>query len=210
MDGRRKTLTTVQVTAIAFLALQLHDLINASLEFSGIFDLKLLSKAVSFVAAVAFCILSFAEHRRSITPSTLLVLYILACLFGHGVELLILSPKIDRKCLSFLLAHVFLELAVLVVECQNKYAILLPQYQQLTPEERAGILGRALFWWINPLLMKGYRSILTNADLPRPGEALSSNKLRRNILRSWDQRGLRISPSSDSIAMFINLNQSQT
>jgi ATP-binding cassette, subfamily C (CFTR/MRP), member 1 len=182
--------------SLTFLALRLSDLISASLEFSGIFDLKLLPKVASFVAAVMFCILSFVEHRRSATPSTLLVLYILACLLGHGVELLVLSPIMSRKSLSFQVAHIFLELAVLVVECKNKYAILLPEYQQLTPEEQAGILGRAFFWWINPLVMKGYQSILTDADLPRPTEALSSKKLRRSIMRSWDQRGLRCFLSS--------------
>jgi hypothetical protein len=99
----------------------------------------------------------------------------------------------SREVLYLLIAHVFLDIAVLIVECQNKASILLPHYQRLTPEERAGILERTFFWWINPILMKGHRSILIDADLPRTGEELSSSKLRRNILRSWDQRGLRSS-----------------
>jgi len=201
-EGCYKMLTTVQTTALAFLALQLSDLIRGSLEYSDILELKLLSNAVSSVAALAFCVLSFVEHRRSATPSTSLVLYILACLLGHGVELFILSPMASREILYLLIAHVFLDLAVLIVECQNKASILLPHYQRLTPEERAGILERNFFWWINPILMKGHRSILIDADLPRTGEELSSSKLRRNILRSWDQRGLRSSLQVPSLSCF--------
>jgi len=177
----------VQVTTFAFLALQLSTLMRNSLTA---FDIRVLSNALSSVAAFGFCILSFVEHRRSPTPSTLLVLYALACLLGSGVELLILPPIFSKESLSFSVANICLELALLVVECQKKGSILLPQYQQLTPEERAGILEQTFFGWINPILMKGYRLNLTDADLPLTGEELSSKRLRRKILLTWDQRGL--------------------
>jgi ATP-binding cassette, subfamily C (CFTR/MRP), member 1 len=203
-------LTAVQVTTLAFLALQLSILIRYSLESPGVFDIQLFSSTVSSIAALAFCVLSVVEHRRSATPSTFLVLYILACAFGHASELLVLPPNHNKEALSFLIFQISLELAVLVAECQNKDSILLPQYQQLTPEERAGILGRTFFWWINPFLMKGHRSILTDDDLPRTGEELSSSKMRRNILRAWDRRGLWSSGSPISFVPTTNFEKRQT
>jgi ATP-binding cassette subfamily C (CFTR/MRP) protein 1 len=191
---------------LTFLALQLSILIRYSTEFPGVFGIQLFSHIVSSIAALAFCVLSVVEHRRSATPSTLLVLYILACAFGNASELLIMPPKHNNEALYFLFVPVSLELAILVTECQSKDSILLPQYQQLTPEERAGILGRTFFWWINPILMKGHRSILADADLPRTGEKLSSSKMRANILRSWNQRGLRSSESPNCFVSMTNFN----
>jgi ATP-binding cassette subfamily C (CFTR/MRP) protein 1 len=184
-------LNTAQVTALAFLALQLSSLVRYSIASQQAFDIQLFSEIVSSVSALGFCVLSFVEQRLSATPSTLLVLYMLACALGHASELLILPLKHDREALYFLIVHVFLELALVILECQNKDSVLLLDYQLLTPEEPSSVLGRTFFWWINLILMTGHRSILTDANLPRTGQKLSSSKVRRDILRSWDQRGLR-------------------
>ncbi|PMD48812.1 putative ATP-binding cassette transporter [Hyaloscypha variabilis F] len=173
------------VTTIAFLAVQLSSFVKNS---SAVFDIHVLSNAISSLAALVFCILSFIEHQRSPTPSTLLVLYILACLLGSGVELLILPPSFTVGSISLPITNICVELAVLVFECQKKDSAFLAPYQQLTLEERAGILERTFFLWINPILKRGYRLNLTDADLPRAGKELSSEGLRRKILRTWDQR----------------------
>jgi hypothetical protein len=203
-------LNTAQVTALAFLALQLSSLVRYSLASQQAFDIQLFSEIVSSISVLGFCVLSFAEHRLSATPSTLLVLYMVACVLGHASELLILPLKHDRQVLYFLIVHVCLELALVILECQDKDSVLLPEYQQLTPEERASVLGRTFFWWINPILMKGYRSTLTDADLPPTSQKLSSSKLRRDILRSWDQRGLRNSRSPNILYTNADSNKSQT
>jgi ATP-binding cassette, subfamily C (CFTR/MRP), member 1 len=178
--------------------LQLSDLIRGSLETES-FDLNLFSKTISSMAALIFCVLSFVEHRRSTTPSGVLVLYMLACLLGHCAEILILPTQHGREALYFLFARTFLELAVLVSECQSKKDVLLPDYEILSPEERAGILERAFFWWINPILLQGYRSFLTDTDLPSTGRELSSKGLRQKILLSWDQRRMGIPQSIYSL-----------
>ncbi len=118
------------------------------------------------------------------------MLYILACLLGSLVELLILPPSFNVGSISLPIANICVELAVLVFESQKKGSALIAPYQKLTPEERAGILERTFFLWINPILRRGYRLNLTNNDLPPAGEELSSEGLRRKILRTWDQRGL--------------------
>jgi ATP-binding cassette subfamily C (CFTR/MRP) protein 1 len=131
---------------LAFLALQLGSLVRYSLASQQAFDIQLFSEIISSVSALGFCVLCFAEHRLSVTPSTLLVLYMLACVLGHASELLILPIKHDRELLYFLIVHVFLELALVILECQDKNSVLLPEYQQMTPEERASVLERTFFW----------------------------------------------------------------
>jgi ATP-binding cassette subfamily C (CFTR/MRP) protein 1 len=179
-----------QITTIAYFGLRLADLTIFSLGSSIIFDSQLFSRAISCFGALALCGLSYVEHRRAARPSNLLVLYVLSCLLGHAIELFMLLPSSNSQSLSFLFATIILELAVLAIESHTKEAILLPRSQQLAPEELEGILGRTFFWWINPILLKGYRSILTDADLPHMEEELSSLTLRRKVQWSWDQRGL--------------------
>lgn len=183
-------LIRIQVLTLAFLALQLSNLVQLFLVPSDNFDLNLFSKAVSCLAAFVFSVLSIVEHRKSTTPSTLLLLYILSSLLGHCVETLVLPSEYSRQALYFLTLRTSLELAVLASESQSKEDILLPEYERLSPEEREGLLGRALFWWINPILLRGYRTILADADLPLTGIELSSKRLRQKTLQYWDSRGM--------------------
>lgn len=147
------------------------------------------SLALSFAAAIDICILSYFEHARSIRPSSLIVIYLFASLVGHATQLSLSTNElgtVDEVAVAA--SRICLELALLVIECRTKLSILKPLYQQLAPEEFSGIFGRTFFWWINPVLKKGNKTFLKPSDLPATDRKLSSEILRRNALRTWDQR----------------------
>lgn len=83
----------------------------------------------------------------------------------------------------------------LLSECWGKRAIFRPAYQHLAPEETAGILDRIFFWWMNPLLRQGYKTLLNEDDLPKIDHKLSPKTTRENVLRAWDQRSIFFPPS---------------
>ncbi|KAK7957338.1 ABC transporter [Apiospora aurea] len=85
--------------------------------------------------------------------------------------------------------RVTLELLLLGIESHNKVAYIRPEYQNVSPEITAGAVGRASFWWINPILAGGYRSSLLLAGLPPLDSELQSNGLRRKAALAWDLRG---------------------
>jgi hypothetical protein len=99
-------------------------------------------------------------------------------------------PSSDLEIVSVILMSIrlVLEMSLLVTESQNKVSILKPAYKHLAPEELTGVLGRALFWWINSILKEGYHGFLIQDDLPKVDRALSSTILRKRLIRVWNQR----------------------
>ncbi|CAK7229469.1 hypothetical protein SCUCBS95973_007233 [Sporothrix curviconia] len=60
------------------------------------------------------------------------------------------------------------KLVLLVLESRSKAHILRDEFAGRPPEDLAGILSLAYFWWLHDLLSLGYRKILSTDDLPRP------------------------------------------
>lgn len=180
------------MVSLAFVALQSFSVLAISKE-RHIAVPYLISAAFSLVASLGACLLSFVEHRWSVRPSGVLVLYLLASLAESIVR--VTAPKGTRlevgKSRNLAIVRVGVELVFLVVESQNKTSLLRKRYREgLSPEEKEGVLGRTLFWWINPILGEGYRSVLIAEDLPPIDEKLSSGNLRERFLSVWSKRGL--------------------
>ncbi|KAK1138802.1 hypothetical protein N8T08_001763 [Aspergillus melleus] len=142
----------------------------------------------AFLAAIELCIILSFGHRRTVRPSTPVILYLSSSLIKDLVALTLPSGNREPSGLSLLVARAALELSLLVTESQSKSRVLKPQYSYLTPEERTGILGRVFFWWINPVLKQGYRDVLTPNELPVIDEALSAKILRKRMIRAWGRR----------------------
>jgi ATP-binding cassette subfamily C (CFTR/MRP) protein 1 len=150
----------------------------------------IIASAASLIAALGVGILSFFEHRRSVHPSTLLTLYLLASLAGNSVHVTNPANRTSLKNRSQIFAQIFAELAFLIVENWGKRSSLRARYQNISPEDTSGIIGKALFWWINPILRDGNRSILVGEELPPTDDELSSQELQKRIVLAWQQRGL--------------------
>ncbi|KAI1009685.1 hypothetical protein LB504_003025 [Fusarium proliferatum] len=138
----------------------------------------------SFVATALLCPLLYLEHVRSTRPADLAVIFLLVSLVCDLVvalqegleEWLIPTTKIS---LNFLL---------IATESRSKQGILKSPYSSQSPEQLAGILSRTFFWWINPILALGNQIILSGEDLPPIDHLLTSEKLRHDGLKAWDQR----------------------
>jgi ATP-binding cassette, subfamily C (CFTR/MRP), member 1 len=161
-----------------------------TLSQTGRFDFGILCNIVSFTACIGLCPLLFLEHTRSIRPSDLAVVYLLFSFVCEAAELGITLhedgvipaslPAMANLCVKFIL---------LLVESRGKEIILRGPRGQWPPEQLAGVLSRTFFWWINAILAKGSRNILTEDNLPPIDHQLSSRLLRQQALLAWDQRG---------------------
>jgi len=139
------------------------------------------------LASIALCPLLLLEHTRSVRPSDVAVVYLLVTLICGSLEL---GTVIHDNGLSIGIwiaaAGTAVKFVLLVAESQPKDEILL---EQVSPEESAGILSRSFFWWINPILVKGNRKILTGECLPELDKKLLSESRRGRALAAWAQRG---------------------
>jgi ATP-binding cassette, subfamily C (CFTR/MRP), member 1 len=164
-------------------------LITAPLPTSQV-DIDFLSVLTSFISYIGLCPLLFLEHTRSIKPSDLAVVYLLISLACDAAELGTTAYQdVTFPVALGVIAKLCIKFLILVVESREKGGILRRQYGQWPPEQLAGVLSRTFFWWINSILAKGSRDILTGGSLPPIDHKLSSKLLRHRALKAWDQRG---------------------
>ncbi|KAH8712254.1 hypothetical protein GQ44DRAFT_689190 [Phaeosphaeriaceae sp. PMI808] len=154
------------------------------------------SAALSLVGSVLLLCLSFFEHMRSIRPSWLLNIYLLLTLVFDTVRsrTYSLSPDLSTIATVFT-SRVGVKLVLAIIEAQPKRRLLLPKFASSPPEARSGPYQRALFWWLNSLLRKGYSKQLTVDDLFQLDEDLRSDYLHHLLGPSWD-RLKRVGPRS--------------
>jgi ATP-binding cassette, subfamily C (CFTR/MRP), member 1 len=86
---------------------------------------------------------------------------------------------------AILTAIIGLKLAMLVIESIEKRNILVPAYKDVSTESTSGLFNRALFCWLNPLLLKGYISVLSAENLFPITENISSLEVTENLQRGW-------------------------
>lgn len=158
--------------------------------------LEVLTICLSLVASIVFVGLSAAEHRLTVKPSSLIVLYLLATAGCDAFELTYPGPAeaagMDgqtRAELTILAA--LARLVLLVLECLNKTSALAPKYRSLPPEETAGLLSKTFFWWVMDMLVIGTKRLLRIEDIPQLPTRVQGRPLRGAILKHWGRRGER-------------------
>lgn len=145
---------------------------------------------LSTIVALAICILSWIEHRRSIRPSTLLGVYLLCSLVLDIPYARILFLRVETTAIiaPLFVAGMRTKLVLLILEAQSKASCLKDSYSKLSPEARAGFLNRGVFWWINALMIAGYKRSIVYDDLPVLDFELASNHLQPEMQAAWDKR----------------------
>lgn len=128
--------------------------------------IQVAAAALVLVSGIALLVLSYAEHTRSVRPSTLIDVYLFFTLiFDCAIvrtSWVLQGRGIVAKLLTSTIAIKFL---ILVMEGWEKGGILYPQYKTLSPEATSGIYSRSVFWWLNPLMKIGFGWFLTYQDL---------------------------------------------
>jgi ATP-binding cassette subfamily C (CFTR/MRP) protein 1 len=173
----------LSIILLAYLA----ELLTSSGEHEALFVLSLVA---SLVAALGLSPLLFLEQKRSLKPSDLATLYLVASILCDVV--LLANPvgitdhtKTSRPVLARCLMH----LTLLIFECHSKRSTSSVLGESQSPEELSGVLSRAFFTWINPILFQGYKNLLVDQDLPPLSQDLKPKVIRKAILQAWDQRG---------------------
>jgi ATP-binding cassette subfamily C (CFTR/MRP) protein 1 len=147
----------------------------------------IIDASLSATCAVALIPLSRLEHRRTVTPSDISVLYVSASLM---LDLMRFSlPMViphDRSIRQYMPIGLAVKALLLGIEAHGKDTILLEAYQGLPPEQRSGVLGKLFLWWINPLLVEGYGGTFREHRLPDIDRDLASRPLRESMSKQWE------------------------
>ena len=146
------------------------------------------SAALSVVAAFALLFLSRLEHSRSVQPSLTLNVYLLASVICDALQLRTIFFRHDKPAIVWLsTANLVLKLFLLLVESRSKQKHLKAPYNRYPPEATSGFFSRIFFWWINPILVTGFRKLITLDDLFAVDSSLMSEVLVLEIQSSWSK-----------------------
>ncbi|XP_044721310.1 ABC transporter domain-containing protein [Hirsutella rhossiliensis] len=144
------------------------------------------TRASILAAALVLCVgflclaLSHLEHLKSVRPSALLSLY-----FGLTLLLDLVRARTlwaiqgNRPFFIAFSAGLGFKLASLV-------AVSLENRSGRGPRETAGnVFTRGLFWWLNPLLWRGFWHVLDVESLPAIDPELGTPELHRQLWARW-------------------------
>lgn len=142
--------------------------------------------------------ISFIEHMRSVRPSTLLIVYLGASIASDllRVRVLFIFPH-THVFGRVLPASFFTRTMIFALEIIEKRSLLLDQWKDVSAEATGSVLNRALFFWLNNLFLRGYRTLLTVETLPSlDGELLSASDPTKLIDR-W-KHGMLLFPYNNN------------
>lgn len=159
--------------------------------------------AFRILASAAVCVLSFFEHGRSITPSTILILYLLASITCQSLQL----EQDGSTELGILAAGLGLKFALLVAEVRSKHAYLRQPYVDLSPEQTTSSISRAFLFWLNDLILLGNSKLLAQSDLPRLDDGLTSKPLRERMEDMWLTASKSILVFEIDLSNYFQLNR---
>lgn len=69
----------------------------------------------------------------------------------------------------------------------EKKSLLENRYENSPIKSTSGVLNRAIFWWLNELLWRGSKDILTVDSLPALDNDIRAASNPRSLLESWDK-----------------------
>ena len=149
------------------------------------------ANALLTVGILALCLLSFAEHTRSVKPSFILNTYLFCSLLfdiARSRTLWLRSEDAFNDNIAIVTTvAVGVKLLLLVLEAVEKRHILKSEYAGYPPEATAGFYNRALFWWLNPLFKLGFNGALRVDDLFVLDKELSSERLLGQFEEKWSK-----------------------
>lgn len=122
---------------------------------------------VGLITIIVMSYLSYLEHRRSLRPSSILTLYLLAAAPMNAARCRTLwhMPSPQGVVVTFIVTACLMFIA-LVFELAPKDSLVEDEVEKASPEEQRGIVERSLLTWIAGTFMYGYKHTLTPEMLP--------------------------------------------
>nr|POE50463.1 abc transporter c family member 9 [Quercus suber] len=146
----------------------------------------LATASLTFVASLGVGLLSWLGHQRALRPSFILSVYLL---FSIILDLprcrTLWLLRSDASIAAVFTSSIALRVVLLVLETVEKRSMLSASYRNTSAESTRGPFNLALFLWLVPLFVKGYKKILVLDDLEQFDPKLQSKPLSRALVDTW-------------------------
>jgi ATP-binding cassette subfamily C (CFTR/MRP) protein 1 len=174
------------ITTLVYTVLHLLLLVLSATHRSFISDIYIASSTVGLICALVLCILSPLEHTRSARPSFLITTYLLVSLFLDASRVRTQWLLLETRSICIIqTSSLAVKFILLVLESWSKRSLLI-KYSGEAAETTSGIFARAFFWWLNPLLLRGFREMFTIDDLLAIDDRMASCHVFAQIQQRWE------------------------
>ncbi|KAF7158902.1 hypothetical protein CNMCM5623_004081 [Aspergillus felis] len=142
--------------------------------------------AVSAAASIAALALSYWQHRRSPRPSTVLTLFLGSCIPLDAVRARTIWAVQTRTFFIVFVVGLGCDTVKFIFECLEKAGHQPQDRDQLPRETTGNVFNRNFFWWLNPLLVRGFKEVLEVEKLSAIDERVNNETDADVFARKWD------------------------
>jgi ATP-binding cassette subfamily C (CFTR/MRP) protein 1 len=146
----------------------------------------IVSAVVTLFATFALAVASNYEHYRNARPSSPIGIYLVVTWVFDAIE--------HGKPLAYMQAiSAAVKLGLVVLELKEKRAWLVDPKAFPAPESTANFFNRLTFFWVNPLLLRGYKKPLHQGDLFEVQDQIIGEKNLLAFAERWEKCELFVS-----------------
>lgn len=144
--------------------------------------------ALNLVAALALALVLFVEHCRALRESAFLGMYLSATFLLSIATCRSYFMRPGLEALGGLAAaDAVLRLIIALLEEVSKNSLIIDdELRRISHGESiAGFWTRSLFMWLNPMIWKGYKDVISIEDIGEIGPEFSSSRLFNGFHPVW-------------------------
>jgi len=157
------------------------------------------ASSISFVAGLTISAVSYTEGRHSPRPSAILNAYLLvSLLLDIALVRSLWLADVGAPVRGVFTTVCVVKTAILVLEAWERPSSR-TDGEARNPEATSGIYNQGLFWWINPLLLDGFRRLLRPSDLYNLDDSMKTATLSESFHDKWNRACESIPPSTPSL-----------
>jgi len=146
------------------------------------------SAVITLFATFVLAVTSNFEHYRNARPSSPIGIYLVVTWVFNAAKVRSLVAIENGKPLAYMQAvSAGVKLCLVVLELKEKRAWLIDPKAFPAPESTANFFNRLTFFWVNPLLLKGYNKPLNESDLFEVQEQIVGEKNLLSFAERWEK-----------------------
>ncbi|KAI1859369.1 hypothetical protein JX265_010372 [Neoarthrinium moseri] len=178
------------ISIVLYAALQLASLVLWAKNGGRYSQLSAVSFGLTFAAAGMMLCLSHREYTRNVRPSSVLEVYLLLQALSDITRTCTLWLASDATSLKIFMTTITANILLLFAqEAWGKSPQIFNEKQyDNRPEQMSGIANRAVFFWLNRLLLLGARGRLEYDDLFELADSMKSNNLHDAFKLEYKKR----------------------
>jgi ATP-binding cassette subfamily C (CFTR/MRP) protein 1 len=152
-------------------------------------EATVIAVVVNVLATLFLSVVSNLEHHRSPRPSSPIGTYLVVTWIFDAARVRTLDATESAEPLRNIAAiAAVVKLCLIVLELKEKRAWLKDPKSFPAPESTANFFNRMTYFWVNPMLLRGYSHPIQEHNLPEVQEQIVGEKNLLSFAERWEQR----------------------